>query len=79
LRAGKVGANGFGEVFVKNANVNIVTSASAQHSFSDEEKQSFVEHINAVLSKDPDVKHLIPINPTNMDIFKAVGDGILLW
>jgi hypothetical protein len=60
--------------------VNVVASASATHSFSDDEKQSFVEHINSVVSNDPDVKHLgIPINPNNMDLFKAVSDGILLW
>jgi hypothetical protein len=77
FKSGK-GSKGFGDVFVKNANVNIVQSAHASHSFSDEEKVSFVEHINQVLKGDPDVKHLLPINPDDMGIFKAVRDGILL-
>jgi len=73
------GSKGFGDVFVKNANVNVVSSTFAQHSFSDEEKGGFVEHINAVLGKDKDLKHLgLPLNPEGMDIFHAVRDGILL-
>lgn len=80
LRAGKVSADkGFGEVITKSANVNIVASAHAQHSFSDEEKASFTEYINDLLRDDKDVKHLgIPLNPDSNDLFKAVNDGILL-
>lgn len=73
------GSASFGQIFVKAAKVNIVTSGHATHSFSDEEKISFVEHINYVLKNDPDVKHLgFPLDPEGMDIFNAVGDGILL-
>jgi len=73
------GSKGFGEVFVKNANVNVVASTHATHSFSDEEKAGFVEYINSVLASDKDLKHLgMPLNPEGMDIFKAIKDGILL-
>jgi len=78
FKSGK-GSKGFGEVFMKNANVNVVASVHATHSFSDEEKAGFVEHINGVLAGDKDVKHLgFPLNPDAMDIFKAVKDGIVL-
>jgi len=80
LKSGKASASkGFGEVVVKNANVNIVQSAHASHSFSDEEKASFVEYINDTLKADPDLKHLgLPLNPEDLSIFKAVNDGLLL-
>jgi len=80
LRSGKASsAKGFGNVVVKNANINVVASTHATHSFSDEEKVSFVEYINDVLSKDVDLKHhKFPLNPDSMDIFNAVKDGILL-
>jgi plastin-1 len=64
---------------VKSANVNKVVSDHAHHSFNEEEKASFVDYMNDVLSKDPDVKHLgLPLNPDGMEIFQAVRDGILL-
>jgi len=80
LRSGKANAEkGFGAVITKSANVNVVASAHASHSFSDEEKASFVDYINDVLGKDPDLKHLrFPINPEGMDIFSAIKDGILM-
>jgi len=81
LRSGKASADkGFGEVVTKSANLNVVASATgAQHSFSDEEKASFVDYINDCLRDDPDLKHLkLPINPENMDLFNAVKDGILI-
>jgi len=79
LRAGKAGNSKFGEVVTKNANVNVVASQHAQHSFSDEEKASFVDYINDVLSKDPDLKHLgFPLNPDTDALFRSVRDGLLL-
>jgi hypothetical protein len=78
FKAGK-GSKSFGEVFVKNANVNVVASQHATHSFSDEEKAGFVEYINGVLGSDKDVKHLgFPLNPDGMDVFNAMKDGIML-
>jgi hypothetical protein len=78
FKAGK-GSKAFGEVFVKNANVNVVASAHATHSFSDEEKAGFVEYINGALRNDKDLAHLgFPLNPDGMDIFRAISDGLLL-
>ncbi len=78
FRSGSQGGK-FGEVFTKTA-VNVITSASGQHTFSDEEKASATDHINSVLKADKDLKHLnLPLNPDSMDLFNAVKDGILLW
>ncbi|XP_073436364.1 plastin-2 [Dendrobates tinctorius] len=54
------------------------SSAGTQHSYSEEEKYAFVNWINKALEKDPDCKHVIPMNPDTDDLFKAVGDGIVL-
>jgi len=80
LKSGKASSTkGFGEVVVKNASVNVVASEHATHSFSDEEKASFVDYINDSLKNDPDLKHLgFPLNPEDLTLFTAVGDGILL-
>lgn len=54
------------------------SSAGTQHSYSEEEKYAFVNWINKALEKDPDCKHIIPMNPDTDDLFKAVNDGIVL-
>jgi len=80
LRQGKTSStSGFGNIVTKNANLNVVQSQHASHSFSDEEKEGFVEYINDCIASDPDVKYLgFPLNPKGMDIFNAVKDGVLL-
>ncbi|KAI4891159.1 hypothetical protein NFI96_021302, partial [Prochilodus magdalenae] len=55
-----------------------LSSAGTQHSYSEEEKFAFVNWINTALEKDPDCKHVLPMNPNTDDLFKAVGDGIVL-
>lgn len=45
----------------------------------EEERFAFVNWINSALEKDPDCKHVLPMNPNTNDLFKAVGDGIVLW
>lgn len=45
----------------------------------EEEKYAFVNWINKALESDPDCRHVIPMNPNTDDLFKAVGDGIVLW
>ncbi|MEE6471166.1 hypothetical protein FKM82_009200 [Ascaphus truei] len=54
------------------------SSVGTQHSYSEEEKVAFVNWINKALEKDPDCKHVIPMDPDTDDLFKAVGDGIVL-
>ncbi|XP_036425264.1 plastin-3 [Colossoma macropomum] len=55
-----------------------LSSAGTQHSYSEEERFAFVNWINTALEKDPDCKHVLPMNPNTDDLFKAVGDGIVL-
>ncbi|ETE71932.1 Plastin-3 [Ophiophagus hannah] len=55
-----------------------LSSEGTQHSYSEEEKYAFVNWINKALENDLDCKHVIPMNPNTDDLFKAVGDGIVL-
>lgn len=55
-----------------------VSAGGAIHSFSDEERQGYVEFINSTLKDDPDLQTTLPINPRNQDIFTAVSKGIVL-
>uniref|UniRef100_A0A671LYA7 Plastin-3 n=1 Tax=Sinocyclocheilus anshuiensis TaxID=1608454 RepID=A0A671LYA7_9TELE len=55
-----------------------LSSAGTQHSFSEEERFAFVNWINTALEQDPDCKHVLPMNPNTDDLFKAVGDGVVL-
>eukprot|EP00004_Rigifila_ramosa_P016096 TRINITY_DN3787_c0_g1_i2.p1 TRINITY_DN3787_c0_g1~~TRINITY_DN3787_c0_g1_i2.p1 ORF type:complete len:772 (+),score=180.79 TRINITY_DN3787_c0_g1_i2:61-2316(+) len=78
MRAGHASSDsGFGAV-VKKTQVTKVEGAVGSHSFSDEEKEAFVEHINSVLADDPHVGDRLPLNPTGMDLFKVCDDGIML-
>uniref|UniRef100_A0A8B9HEY5 Lymphocyte cytosolic protein 1 (L-plastin) n=1 Tax=Astyanax mexicanus TaxID=7994 RepID=A0A8B9HEY5_ASTMX len=52
--------------------------SGTQHSYSEEEKVAFVNWINKALEKDPDCKHVLPMDPSSNDLFTAVGDGIVL-
>ncbi|KAM3594581.1 uncharacterized protein V6R79_010127 [Siganus canaliculatus] len=54
------------------------SSEGTQHSYSDEEKVAFVNWINKALAKDPDCKHLVPMNPEDESLFTSVRDGIVL-
>ncbi|XP_049623190.1 plastin-3-like [Suncus etruscus] len=55
-----------------------LSSEGTQHSYSEEEKYAFVNWINKALKNDPDFQHVIPMNPNTDDLFKAVGDGMVL-
>jgi len=70
----------FGQSITKTSKgvQKIVTASGGAHSFSEEEKISFVEHINDRLKDNPLCKGRIPINADNNDIFTKVGDGVIL-
>lgn len=55
-----------------------LSSEGTQHSYSEEEKYAFVNWINKALEQVADCSHVLPMNPNTDDLFKAVGDGILL-
>ncbi|XP_061090281.1 plastin-3 isoform X1 [Conger conger] len=54
------------------------SSEGTQHSFSEEERFAFVNWINTALEQDQDCQHVLPMDPNNDTLFKAVGDGIVL-
>ena len=54
-------------------------AGGAIHSFSEEEKQGYVEYINTTLSGDETLAAILPINPASLDLFSAVAQGVLLW
>uniref|UniRef100_A0A674B4Y7 Plastin-3 n=1 Tax=Salmo trutta TaxID=8032 RepID=A0A674B4Y7_SALTR len=55
------------------------SSEGTQHSFSEEERYAFVNWLNTALENDPDCKHALPMDPNSDSLFKAMGDGIVLW
>ncbi|KAF3693560.1 Plastin-3 T-plastin [Channa argus] len=55
-----------------------ISSEGTQHSISEQERFAFANYINTTLKNDPDLKHVLPINPSTEALFKAVADGILL-
>ena len=58
--------------------VKLKGQGGGEHAYSQEEVSGFVMHINATLSTDPDLKEILPINPENDELFKKLGDGLLL-
>ncbi|KAJ3236458.1 hypothetical protein HDU81_010753 [Chytriomyces hyalinus] len=54
------------------------TSENTTHTINEDEKQSFVEHINQVLGVDKDIRHRFPIDLLTMQIFGEVKDGLIL-
>ncbi|KAF1744108.1 hypothetical protein MXB_2870 [Myxobolus squamalis] len=54
------------------------TSSGTLHSMSEAERTSFANYINEALKNDPDCKKYLPIDPESEDLFKRVGDGIIL-
>lgn len=62
----------------KEASFRVEGSGGASHSFSEDEKEAFSEHINICLSSDPDLARLLPMNPSSMDLFGKTQDGTIL-
>jgi hypothetical protein len=76
VRAGKT--SGFAKVYSKQRDVIQVSGHSGIHAYAEEEVAAYAEHITAYLENDPDVKHLMPIDPRGLDLAKKIRDGILL-
>ena len=64
-----------GATFTMNT---VKTETGATHSYSEEEKAAFAEHINRVLAGDARLADRLPLDPTTDALFRAVGDGLLL-
>ncbi|KXS14188.1 hypothetical protein M427DRAFT_57940 [Gonapodya prolifera JEL478] len=50
----------------------------SQHSFNEDEKESFAEHANQVLYGDKHAAKHLPIDTHTMDLFEKTKDGIIL-
>ncbi len=55
-----------------------VEGATGVHSFSNEEKEAFSEHINHCLAEDPRLQSILPLDATSMDLFEKSNDGLIL-
>ncbi|KAJ3390549.1 hypothetical protein HDU92_000388 [Lobulomyces angularis] len=53
-------------------------SENTTHTINEDEKESFVHHINAQLRDDKDIKHRFPIDHQTMQVFAECKDGLLL-
>jgi plastin-1 len=78
LADGKTGG-AFGDLVTKAK--KLVKTGSAVdgrvvHSYAEEERAAFADHINSVLAGDKDVS--LPINPDDESLFRAMADGVLL-
>jgi len=53
-------------------------AAGAKHTFSEDEKVAFSEHLNNVLATDPVLSSLIPFDVFSDDLFQRTNDGLVL-
>ncbi|EZA48397.1 Plastin-3 [Ooceraea biroi] len=83
LKANELGST-FKQVVSKKENLETlggISEASSEgttHSVRLEEQLAFSDWINTNLSHDPDLKHLLPIDPEGKTLYDKVKDGILL-
>jgi len=54
------------------------SSEGTTHSVRMEEQLAFSDWINTNLANDPDLKHVLPIDPEGKNLYEKVKDGILL-
>ena len=55
-------------------------SENTTHTINEDEKESFVQHINAQLGNDKDIKHRLPIDSETMQVFaECKGRFILVF
>lgn len=72
--------SGLGNIVQKHETLNKVQGkAGAVHSYSEEERIAFAEHINNCLRQDQDLQSVLPIDTASPTaLFDAVKDGVLL-
>lgn len=59
--------------------VNIFKITGTTHSVRLEEQMAFSGWINSNLEHDPDLKHLLPIDPEGKQLYEKLKDGLILW
>jgi len=69
----------FTETLKKHASlIKTKGKGGAERSYAQEEVTGYVNHINACLQDDEDLKGILPINPDTDEFFKKLKDGLLL-
>lgn len=58
--------------------MSVAIATSQLHTYSEEEKTAFSQHINDCLGSDPHLAHLLPLNTESADLFLKANDGLLL-
>ncbi|XP_015782062.1 plastin-2 [Tetranychus urticae] len=77
-------ANTFKKAVTKPENLETIggmsaaSSAGTTHSVRQEEQVAFSDWINTNLKNDPDLKHVLPIDPEGRELYEKVKDGTLL-
>ena len=67
------------DLFSKAGKINqVMRGEVSYHTYSDDETAVFANIINQTLQNDPELGSLIPINPSNNEIFRKCGNGVLL-
>ena len=67
------------DLMAKAKNINTVMKGEVgYHSYSDDEKAVFANIISQTLRNDPDLASILPINPSNNELFQKCGSGVLL-
>ncbi|RHZ58480.1 fimbrin [Aspergillus thermomutatus] len=54
------------------------SSANVTHTINEDERTEFTRHINAVLSGDPDIGHMLPFPTDTFEMFDKCKDGLVL-
>lgn len=54
------------------------SSANVTHTINEDERTEFTRHINAVLTGDPDIGHLLPFPTDTFEMFDKCKDGLVL-
>jgi hypothetical protein len=73
-----------GSLFSGERSISKISGAGNVHSFSEEEKEAFSEHINMCLGQDPLLARHLPLKSTesteseNMDLFEKSADGLIM-
>lgn len=62
----------------KGAQIYKIQESSGYSTFSEEEKQAYTKLINSVLANDSELKDVLPIDPSSMDLFTTLKNGVLL-
>lgn len=55
------------------------TTTTVHHSINENEKASYVAHVNSYLAEDSFLKKYLPLDPATNALFDLAKDGVLLW